>query len=71
MTRANPIKLNRPINMVELDVHRHPDCSDYEKCLDKAVYKRWRGFSCLKCTFFRKYKKIRKRLDQLYGKGGI
>jgi hypothetical protein len=28
-------------------------CADYERCLDEAIRRRWRGFSCRKCRAFR------------------
>jgi hypothetical protein len=28
-------------------------CAGYERCLDEAIKRRWRGFSCRKCNAFK------------------
>ena len=63
--RRNPIKLERTLNCYGVLSHRHPDCPFYNKCLNKAVKKRWKSFSCIECSFFKKYLKMRKELNKV------
>lgn len=55
-----------PPNPVELDYrpsskgkyhYRHTTCYRYGKCLDKAILKKWKDFSCEKCSVYGKFKK--------------
>ena len=56
------MRLGRTLNFYRQNLHRHPDCDVYNKCLNKAAKKNWRSFSCMECVLFKKYKKIRKQL---------
>jgi len=62
MAKRNPIRLGRSLTLENVDIHRHPDCFYERKCRNRAVKKKWQGFSCLDCFFFRKYK--REKLDE-------
>jgi len=46
-------KLDWPIHISMVDKHRNLDCNRYEKCLDKAIRKNWRSFSCNRCSIFK------------------
>jgi len=39
-------------------VRRHVFCRRYSVCLDMAVQKGWKGFSCLECRGFQKGERI-------------
>ena len=54
MSRPFPIRLNHyPVT----SVHRHTDCDNHRNCLNKAVRKNWKNFSCVSCGIFKKYKR--------------
>jgi hypothetical protein len=65
--RKNPIKLNRVLTLNQVYIHRHPFCKYDNKCLNKAIKNEWKSFSCLKCPFFRKYKKINQQKNEICG----
>ena len=50
-------KLNHPLFFAESKRHRYLDCPRYEKCLNKAINKNWKSFSCAKCPWFKNYLK--------------
>lgn len=64
--RRNPTECERTLNLSQVYIHRHPLCRYESKCLSKAVRNGWKCFSCLKCPFFKKYKKAKQRKDEIY-----
>ena len=48
--RANPI-VSR-VTTTPSRVERRVMCTHYESCLEKAIKKKWAGFSCRKCRAF-------------------
>jgi len=63
--RRNPVELERALTLHQVYIHRHPLCRYDSKCLSKAIRNGWRGFSCLRCPFFRKYKKVKQQKDEI------
>jgi len=63
--RKNPIESERALTLSQVSVRRHPFCKYESECLSKAIRKRWRGFSCEKCPFFRKYKKFKQQKNEI------
>ena len=63
--RRNPIKFERALTLSQVSIYRHPLCPYEVKCLNKAVKKGWRGFSCERCPFFRKYKKSKQQKNEI------
>ena len=63
--RKNPIESERSLTLCQVSTYRHPLCKYENKCLNKAVRKGWRGFSCEICPFFRKYKKIKQKNNEI------
>jgi len=57
--RSFPIRLNFNLTPGITKIHRYLDCSLYSKCLNKAVRRKWKTFSCIECGIFKKYKKER------------
>jgi len=57
MSRPNPIRLGRSLNLEDVEIHRHPNCKFEKKCINKAAKKYWRGFSCISCPIFKEHKK--------------
>jgi len=64
--RKNPIELERTLTLCQVYMHRHPFCKYDSKCLSKAIRKGWKGFSCLNCPFFKKYKKLKQHKNEIY-----
>jgi len=64
--RKNPIELERALTLRQVYMHRHPLCKYDSKCLSKAIRKGWKGFSCLKCPFFKKYKKLKQQKNEIH-----
>jgi len=63
--RKNPIESERALTLYQVSICRHPLCKYEGKCLSKAVRKRWKGFSCEICPFFRKYKKTKQKNNEI------
>lgn len=63
--RRNPIECEKTLSLHQVYVHRHPYCRYESKCLNKAIRNKWKCFSCLKCSFFRKYKKIKQQENEI------
>lgn len=63
--RRNPIEFERALTLCQASTYRHPFCKYESKCLNKAIRKRWKGFSCEKCLFFRKYKRFRQQKNEI------
>ncbi|MCK5074116.1 MAG: hypothetical protein KAQ98_11870 [Bacteriovoracaceae bacterium] len=40
------------LELANVSMHRHMDCSDYDDCLDVAVEHDWQSFNCLGCSQF-------------------
>jgi len=58
-------ELERPlISLSVVSEHRNLDCARYDQCLDLAVKKNWKGFSCSRCPIFKAYLKERKKLEK-------
>lgn len=63
--RKNPIKTERALTLLQASIYRHPLCKYENKCLSKAIRREWRGFSCIKCPFFRKYKRVNQKKNEI------
>ena len=48
----NPTAQRSCVKEEEVDLHRSIGCSQYEDCLDAALRKSWRSWSCARCTRF-------------------
>ena len=56
-------ELERPLlSLSSVAKHRNLDCDRYDKCLNKAIRKNWRSFSCAKCPIFKVHLEERKKL---------
>lgn len=64
--RRNPTELDRTLSLEQVSVYRHPLCVYEIKCLNKAVKKDWKGFSCEKCFYFKRYKKKFKLENEIH-----
>ena len=63
--RITMTELERPIISLSSAVeHRHLDCFRYDKCLDRAIKKNWKSFSCSRCAVFKAYLKEKKELEE-------
>ena len=61
-------ELERPLlSLSAVANHRNLDCDRYEKCLNRAVKKKWRSFSCAKCSIFKIHLEDMKRLKEEEG----
>ncbi len=49
----NPTALRSLVKDEEVDKHRSVSCSEYDECLDAALRKSWRSWSCARCKLFR------------------
>jgi hypothetical protein len=45
-------KVNQPLKMENVRLHRREDCVHYEVCLEEASALMWPSFSCEGCRFF-------------------
>jgi len=64
-------KLDRPFSLSHMAEHRNLDCKRYDKCLDKAIAKNWKSFSCSKCPRFKAQKEENKLIESFgYSLGG-
>lgn len=63
--RKNPTELKRALTLHQVYMHQYPLCRYDSKCLSKAIRNGWKGFSCRKCSFFRKYQKIRQQRNEI------
>ena len=45
-------KVNQPLKLDNIRVHRREDCSHYEICLEEASALMWQSFSCKGCRFY-------------------
>lgn len=43
------LKLEKELELHEVEFHRREDCAHYEDCLDDTALKRWKSFSCFRC----------------------
>ena len=43
----------------EVEIHRHVACRAYDKCLDYAIAKKWKGWTCFFCATFHKQVVVR------------
>ena len=48
---------HRILSLSSARKHRHVDCKRYGKCLDKAISKNWKSFSCAKCPVYKNFLK--------------
>ncbi len=48
----NPTALHHLVDQEEVDAHRCVTCDEYDGCLDAALRRRWRSWSCGKCGLF-------------------
>ncbi len=48
----NPTALRQLVKQDEVDAHRCVTCSEYDGCLDSALRRRWRSWSCGQCGRF-------------------
>ena len=59
-------ELERPlISLLLVDEHRNLDCVRYDKCLDLAIKKNWRSFSCCRCSVFKAHLEERKERKKI------
>jgi len=65
-TRPNPVRLGFPLNYYQVTLNRHPDCDFEDKCLDKAAGNNWRGFTCADCIFFKRYRRMRIQINEIF-----
>lgn len=49
--KNNPTECQQ-LELTEVDTRRNITCTDYENCLDVAVWHDWQGFNCLDCSQF-------------------
>jgi len=42
-------KLQKTLEIWEVDEHRSSSCAKYEDCLEAAAFQLWKSFSCLGC----------------------
>lgn len=47
-------KVNQPLKIENVRIHRREDCSYYDKCLEEASALMWQSFSCKDCQFYTK-----------------
>ena len=45
-------KVNEPLKMDAVRLHRREDCVHYEVCLEEASALMWQSFSCKGCEYF-------------------
>ncbi len=67
MTRANtaekinnyptPTKLQRTLQLSEVEDNRNFTCFNYMNCLDTAVKNNWQSFTCRECCYWSEDKK--------------
>jgi hypothetical protein len=51
-TSPNPTALRSPVKEQDVDKHRNVCCAEYDGCLDAALRRSWRSFSCGQCALF-------------------
>jgi hypothetical protein len=48
----NPTALRTLIEQEDVDHHRSVSCAEYDGCLDVALRRCWRSWSCGRCSLF-------------------
>jgi hypothetical protein len=48
----NPTALRSPVKEQDVDRHRNVCCAAYDDCLDAALRRAWRSWSCGQCRLF-------------------
>ncbi len=48
----NPTALRHLVKQEEVDAHRCVTCEEYDGCLDAALRRSWRSWSCGQCLLF-------------------
>lgn len=59
MLQPNPTALRTLVKQEEVDEHRSVLCSGYDECLDAALRKSWRSWSCARCARFELARQLR------------
>ncbi len=54
----NPTALRQLVKEEEVDEHRCVTCAEYDDCLDAALRKSWRSWSCGQCGLFRRAREL-------------
>lgn len=49
----NPTALRSLVKEEDVDKHRSVSCAEYDDCLDTALRRSWRSWSCGRCKLFR------------------
>jgi hypothetical protein len=55
----NPTALRTLVKDEDVDKHRSVTCDEYDCCLDAALSRSWRSWSCARCTRFRMARALR------------
>ena len=45
-------KVNQPLKIENVRIHRREECIHYDVCLEEASALMWQSFSCKGCRFF-------------------
>ncbi len=48
----NPTALRSLVTDEDVDAHRCVSCAEYDDCLDAALRKCWRSWTCARCKLF-------------------
>jgi hypothetical protein len=55
----NPTALRSLVKHEEVEKHRSLCCDEYDGCLDEALRRSWRSWTCGECTRFRRTRECR------------